>query len=114
VGDEGVRTFAEDLAAAREQQRDHADPVWSVLRVVASEFGLESDPLDEVGVQGPWWLTREALPLAARLLAHGVGLTLREVGDRLGWQQTGNVYRPPFLNEYEVGLLERAGVVGRG
>jgi hypothetical protein len=103
-----VRTFAEDLAAGREQQRDHADPVWSVLRVVADEFGLTSDPLDELGVQGPWWRTREALPLAARLLVHGVGLTLRDAGERLGWQQTYNVYRPPFLNEYELALLERA------
>jgi hypothetical protein len=33
---------------------------------------------------------------------------LRDAGERLGWQQTYNVYRPPFLNEYELALLERA------
>lgn len=111
-----MRPFAEDLAAARAEQDNRRDPEWCVLRVIADEYGLTTDPLDERGYQGPWSRTKEALPLAVRLLAQGTvggtgdagGMTLRAIATRIGWNQTGNAFRPPRLDDYELDLLERA------
>lgn len=79
-----MTTFAEDLAAGRREQEDRADPAWCVLRVVANDYSLETDPLDERGYKGPWYRADGALDLAARVLYHGAGLTQRAVSERLG------------------------------
>lgn len=83
-----MTTFAEDLAAGRREQEDRADPAWCVLRVVANDFGLVTDPLDERGYKGPWSRSDGALDLAARVLYHGVGMTQRQIAERIGVQAT--------------------------
>lgn len=45
-------TFADDLELGREEQRNRRDPAWCVLRVVAEEFDLDVDPLEERGAHG--------------------------------------------------------------
>lgn len=102
--------FASDLERGREARRDRTDPVWCVLRAVAEEHGLTTDPLEEVGVKGPWHRAREPIDTAIRLLVLAAGQTQADAAERMGYSPTRayNARRPPYLDEDELALLDRA------
>lgn len=103
-------TFASDLERGREAQRDRSDPVWCVVRAVAEEHGLTTDPLEEVGVQGPWHRLCEPVDVAIRILVLAAGQTQADAAARMGYSATRayNARRPRYLDEDELALLDRA------
>lgn len=105
-----MTTFAEDLELGREQQRNRRDPAWCVLHVVGAEYGLDCDPLEEAGVQGPWYLSGGAVECAIRLLVQGAGFTQTAAAGRVGYSpgKAHNAWRPPELSDDELDLLDEA------
>lgn len=105
-----MRTFEQELAAARATAEDRADPVWCILRAVAEHYGLTSDPLDERGSKGPWYTSGRALDDAAKLLYTGLGWTKAQVAQRLGMSQGATpVYNAKVTwDDHECDLYTRA------
>lgn len=81
--------------------------MWCVLRAVADVYGLTTDPLDERGYKGPWYQAEGSLADAARLLYHGVGMTQREINERIAPGSTAlrNTRPHVALSDYELELL---------
>lgn len=87
-----MKAFAQDLAAGREQAADRRDPEWCVLRAVADSYGLSTDPLDEVGVKGPWHQASGSVDTAIRLLVQVLGYSQAAAAGRMGYS-AGKAHR---------------------
>lgn len=103
-----MTTFAQDLEAGREQQRNRRDPTWCVLYVVAAEFNLDSDPLEEVGLQGPWYRSGGAVECAIKLLVQGADFTQRDAAARLGYSPGKALNARCPISDWELDLLDQA------
>jgi hypothetical protein len=103
-------SFAAELELARAAQRFRMDPEWCVLRAVADAYGIDTDPMDEVGYKGPWHAASVnaygANCVAGRLLYFALGYTQREVIARMGCHAAGQTRPDVPFGSYAPNELE--------